>query len=137
MLILDYSNQFKKDFKKLLKASPQDIVDFGYVVGLLQRMQFLDGKYCDHDLIGNWKGYRECHIKPDLLLIYKQEQGLSKSSNNTPLSKILNYHFTSIKTKCFRQANSLTTSRLENFCDFHIILSRYIALVSIIVQDLY
>ena len=26
----------------------------------------------DHDLIGNWKGFRECHLKPDLLLIYRQ-----------------------------------------------------------------
>ena len=30
-------------------------------------------KYCDHDSKGNWKGYRECHINPDLLLIYKYQ----------------------------------------------------------------
>jgi mRNA interferase YafQ len=30
----------------------------------------LEARYCDHALTGNWKGYRECHIKPDLLLIY-------------------------------------------------------------------
>ena len=29
-------------------------------------------KYCDHDLKGKWLGFRECHIKPDLLLIYKK-----------------------------------------------------------------
>ncbi|MCE5359956.1 MAG: type II toxin-antitoxin system YafQ family toxin [Acidithiobacillus sp.] len=32
----------------------------------------LDAKYRDHDLSGNWAGYRECHIKPDLLLIYRK-----------------------------------------------------------------
>jgi len=31
-----------------------------------------DAKYRDHDLIGDWAGYRECHIKPDLLLIYRK-----------------------------------------------------------------
>ncbi|SMB30481.1 Toxin of the YafQ-DinJ toxin-antitoxin system [Sterolibacterium denitrificans] len=39
--------------------------------------QPLDAHYRDHDLSGNWAGYRECHIKPDLLLIYR------KSDNNT------------------------------------------------------
>lgn len=29
-------------------------------------------KYRDHALIGDWSGYRECHLKPDLLLIYKK-----------------------------------------------------------------
>ena len=33
----------------------------------------LPAKYKDHDLIGNYKGFRECHIKPDLLLVYKKE----------------------------------------------------------------
>ncbi|WP_428346784.1 type II toxin-antitoxin system YafQ family toxin [Moraxella nonliquefaciens] len=33
----------------------------------------LPPKYKDHDLIGNYKGFRECHIKPDLLLIYQKD----------------------------------------------------------------
>ena len=32
----------------------------------------LDARYRDHDLSGDWAGYRECHIKPDLLLIYRK-----------------------------------------------------------------
>ncbi len=32
----------------------------------------LNARYRDHDLSGNWAGYRECHLKPDLLLIYRK-----------------------------------------------------------------
>lgn len=34
----------------------------------------LDARYRDHDLSNNWSGYRECHIKPDLLLIYRKHE---------------------------------------------------------------
>ena len=34
--------------------------------------QPLDARHRDHDLSGDWAGYRECHIKPDLLLIYRK-----------------------------------------------------------------
>lgn len=34
--------------------------------------QPLAPRYRDHELIGDWVGYRECHVKPDLLLIYKK-----------------------------------------------------------------
>ena len=33
-------------------------------------------KYCDHDLKHDWNGFRECHILPDLLLIYKQKDDI-------------------------------------------------------------
>ena len=33
-------------------------------------------EYCDHQLSGNWKGYRECHIEPDWLLIYRIENDI-------------------------------------------------------------
>lgn len=41
------------------------------VVELLLDGQTLPEKYKDHQLTGNWKGYRECHIEPDWLLVYK------------------------------------------------------------------
>lgn len=34
--------------------------------------QPLDARHRDHDLSGDWAGYRECHVKPDLLLIYRK-----------------------------------------------------------------
>ena len=34
----------------------------------------LDEKNCDHPLTGNWIDHRECHVKPDILLIYKSDE---------------------------------------------------------------
>ena len=41
------------------------------VIRLLVEDNPLPEKYRDHDLSGNWKGFRECHIEPNWLLIYK------------------------------------------------------------------
>jgi mRNA interferase YafQ len=40
------------------------------VLELLLEDEMLPSRNCDHPLSGNWEGYRECHLKPDLLLIY-------------------------------------------------------------------
>ncbi|OED44515.1 addiction module toxin RelE [Endozoicomonas sp. (ex Bugula neritina AB1)] len=56
MYSLEYSTLFKKDFKKITKMSIPDIVDVG------------------HPLAGNWLGFRDCHIKPDLVLIYRVDK---------------------------------------------------------------
>jgi mRNA interferase YafQ len=71
MLKLEYSNQFKKDFKKVIKLAIPDVIEVGNVVSTLQRNSKLEAKYVDHPLSGNWSGYRDCHVKPDLVLIYK------------------------------------------------------------------
>ncbi len=71
MLKLEYSTQFKKDFKKIAKLPIPDIVEVGHVIKQLQLGKALPNKYVDHSLSGNWQSYRDCHIKPDLVLIYK------------------------------------------------------------------
>lgn len=71
MYQLEYSNQFKKDFKKVLKMPIPDVVEAGHVIATLQNGGKLAAKYADHNLTGNWSTYRDCHIKPDLVLIYK------------------------------------------------------------------
>ncbi len=71
MLKLEYSTQFKKDFKKIAKLPIPDVVEVGHVIKQLQLENTLLAKYADHLLSGNWQGYRDCHIKPDLVLIYK------------------------------------------------------------------
>mgnify|MGYP001550141920 FL=1 len=71
MLTLEYSSQFKKDFKKITKMSIPDIIEVGHVISTLQKGLLLEAKYQDHSLSGNWNGFRDCHIKPDLILIYR------------------------------------------------------------------
>lgn len=64
------TTKFKKDFKKAIKSG-NDINKFKEVVRLLQNGETLPPKNKDHSLTGNWNGYRECHISPDWLLIYR------------------------------------------------------------------
>lgn len=71
MYELEYSSRFKKDFKKVTKMPIPDIIEVGNVISTLQRGETLAEKYVDHALSGNWFGFRDCHIKPDLLLIYQ------------------------------------------------------------------
>ncbi len=66
---------FKRDFKRV-KATPRHSKDIDQllsaVVEKLLVDQALPPRNRDHELSGNWKGYRECHLKPDLLLIYRK-----------------------------------------------------------------
>ncbi|XGA78821.1 type II toxin-antitoxin system YafQ family toxin [Halomonas sp. CH40] len=71
MLALEYSTQFKKDFKKITKMPIPDIIEVGNIISQLQRSETLASKNIDHLLTGNWHGFRDCHIQPDLVLIYR------------------------------------------------------------------
>lgn len=70
---LEYSGQFLKDLK-LAKRRGLNISDLSNIVKLLQAGDVLPEKCRDHALIGNYKGFRECHINPDWLLIYKKKE---------------------------------------------------------------
>ncbi|MFG6393128.1 MAG: type II toxin-antitoxin system YafQ family toxin [Lachnospiraceae bacterium] len=66
-------------FKKSLKAAKKrglDIALLDLVVDKLLQGIPLDAKYKDHALKGSWKGFRECHIQPDWLLIYLIEDDI-------------------------------------------------------------
>ena len=71
MYSIQYSTQFKKDFKKLRKLPIDDLKLVFEIITKLENGVPLEIKFRDHDLHGNYNGFRECHIKPDLLLIYK------------------------------------------------------------------
>ncbi|GAW85439.1 mRNA interferase YafQ [Bathymodiolus platifrons methanotrophic gill symbiont] len=71
MLKIRYSNHFKKDFKKVRNLPLPDLKAIFEVISTLEKGLTLDKKYKDHELSGNWAKFRECHIKPDQLLIYK------------------------------------------------------------------
>lgn len=75
MRTLKWSTEFKKDYRRVKSTPRHKEIDelLGPVVGFLAEDIPLPEEYRDHALIGSWKGYRECHIKPDLLLIYWHE----------------------------------------------------------------
>lgn len=64
------TNSFKRDYKKIVKRG-YDIKLMETVVDILLTGEALPEKNKDHALSGNWKGYRECHILPDWLLVYE------------------------------------------------------------------
>ena len=70
MLDLVYTSQFKKDYK-LAQKRHVDIDELFKVISMLQKQEPLPDEKRDHSLVGNYKDYRECHVRPDLLLIYK------------------------------------------------------------------
>jgi mRNA interferase YafQ len=71
---IDRQSAFRRDFKRekmpgRYKNLDKIIVD---ILTLLVSDEPLPQRYSDHPLTGNWSGFRECHIKPDLLLIYEK-----------------------------------------------------------------
>ena len=70
MLNIVSSNQFKRDLK-LAQKRGFDIGKLRTVVNTLANEQPLAEKYKDHSLTGNYSNFRECHIEPDWLLVYR------------------------------------------------------------------
>jgi len=75
LLDIKLDKQFKKDIKRDQKSGKYSQEDFQTVKAIMDILidaKELDDKYIPHKLIGDWKGYSECHVKPNWLLIYKQ-----------------------------------------------------------------
>ena len=70
MLELILSNHFKKDLK-LAKKRGYNLELLNEVVETLQKEEPLPEKNRDHSLTGDYVGFRECHIQPDWLLVYR------------------------------------------------------------------
>ena len=71
------TNQFKRSYKKLQLTDNQDQAFIDVVYKLLNDIT-LDEKYKDHMLKGEYASFKECHLKPDLLLIYKIDDNVLK-----------------------------------------------------------
>lgn len=74
MRTIEWTSQFKRDYKREGKGQHRATldVDLFLVVDTLANDQLLEPRYRDHALTGEWKDYRDCHIKPDLVLIYQK-----------------------------------------------------------------
>ena len=74
---INWARQFKRDYKRV-QASPRYRNDLETVlpavVDSLVEGRELDPKYKDHALTGEMAGFRECHLRPDLLLVYEKAE---------------------------------------------------------------
>ena len=66
------STRFRRDIKRLQKQG-KNLADLQSIIRTLVKKKLLEPKCKDHKLVGDWKEYRDCHIEPDWLLIYKVE----------------------------------------------------------------
>ncbi len=74
MRTISQTSKFKKDYKREAKRHHQVILDADLfpVLRMLANDESLSKKYRDHSLSGEYVKHRECHLRPDLLLIYKK-----------------------------------------------------------------
>jgi mRNA interferase YafQ len=68
-----WTTQFKKDYK-LAEKRGLEIALLDDCIRMLVAGEELVPKFHDHNLSGRWSGYRECHVQPDWLLIYRIEE---------------------------------------------------------------
>jgi mRNA interferase YafQ len=74
MRAIERSSAFKRDYKREAKGQQRATLDAD-LVPLLKALagdQPLEPRHRDHDLSGEWAGYSGCHVKPDLVLIYRK-----------------------------------------------------------------
>ncbi len=73
---IERTSQFKRDYKRESKGAHRTTLDatLGEILNMLIMNQPLDQKYQDHSLSGQWSDHRDCHVKPDLILIYRKPE---------------------------------------------------------------
>jgi mRNA interferase YafQ len=74
MRTIERSTAFKRDMKREARGRhgvSLDAVLVPVLVALADDLP-LESRLRDHELSGDWAGYRECHVKPDMLLIYRK-----------------------------------------------------------------
>jgi mRNA interferase YafQ len=70
---IDRSSGFKRDYKREFRTHGPDLSAFiEQVLAFLLADVRLPDKHKDHKLFGEWEGCRECHVKPNLLLVYEK-----------------------------------------------------------------
>ena len=71
---IEPTSAFKRDFKREAKGPHRETLesDLPAILDALAKDQPLAEKHRDHALAGDWKDHRDCHIKPDLILIYRK-----------------------------------------------------------------
>ena len=75
MLTVKFTTAYKKS-SKLMKKRGKNLSLLEEVIDTLRQGKALEERFRDHELKGNLKGFRECHIQPDWLLIYLIENDI-------------------------------------------------------------
>jgi len=75
----EYTSQFKRDYKREKKGLHRHSLDteLQTVLSALLEDVSLESRHRDHALTGDWKDFRDCHVKPDLVLIYQKPDTLT------------------------------------------------------------
>lgn len=76
---IERTGQFKRDYKRERKGQHRTVLDdlLHEAIRLLATDQPLPDRYRDHPLTGDWKDHRDCHLKPDLVLLYQKPDTLT------------------------------------------------------------
>lgn len=69
---VEITGRFKRDYKREKRSDATLDTVLQAVLDMLVMDEQLPANLSDHPLSGDWKGYRDCHVKPDLLLIYRK-----------------------------------------------------------------
>lgn len=74
MRTIERTTAFKRDFKREAKGPHRGVLDTDLrsLIEALAKDLPLPERHRDHALIGDWKDYRDCHVKPDLVLVYRR-----------------------------------------------------------------
>ena len=74
MRTIERTTQIRRDYKRELKGRYRATIDdeLRALLTLLVQDEPLPERYQDHPLQGNWSGHRDCHVRPDLILIYQK-----------------------------------------------------------------
>jgi mRNA interferase YafQ len=121
------TTHFKRDYKRIRAGRHRATLDedLRAVVTLLATDTPLPPRYRDHPLIGDWHDHRDCHVKPDLILIYRKPDattlelvrlgshsalGISSSKTMAQCQKlrVLSPIFPPVKTRACNRQKSLT-----------------------------
>ena len=76
MRAIETQSRFKRDYKREKKINPSLDAILTPVLTMLATDTVLPANLSDHPLKGEWKGFRDCHITPDLVLIYAKSPGV-------------------------------------------------------------
>jgi mRNA interferase YafQ len=74
MRAIKTSSRFKRDYKRVQAGEYSKTIstDLAALLKLLAADEPLPPRYCDHSLAGEWKSFRDCHVRPDIVLIYRK-----------------------------------------------------------------